>query len=257
MSNIAIEAPTECPSCSATLYRVNDQIFCPNTVDCPAQNTGKLINFCKKLKIKGFGEATLDKLGIVHINELEALEPADYMADSKFSEHMSNKLFNTVQSRLTAGIDFREFIAALSIPLVGDSASSKLECSDIKELNFESLKALGLGDKVSENLANWVTTEWPYLEPIWSQYITYKSQTRTKTNGLNVVITGKLTNFKNRAEASKYLESLGFTVKSSVTKQTDFLICEDGTTGSSYQKATKLNISITTIKSLEDNYVTN
>ena len=248
-----ITAPQSCPSCGSLLERVNDQLFCRNDTDCPAQNTGKLINFCKKLKIKGFGEATLDKLEISDISELEQLEPQDYI-DAGFSQHMSNKLHNTVWERLNAGIDFREFIAALSIPLVGDSASSKLSFSNLEDITYDKLREQGLGDKVSQNLSNWVANDWPLMKHTWEQYLVFsKAEPKSASLGLTVVITGKLNDFKNRAEATKYLESLGFTVKSSVTKTTDFLICEDGTTGSSYQKAIQHNIQITTIKSLEDN----
>jgi DNA ligase (NAD+) len=250
----SIEAPKSCPSCSATLYREKDQLFCPNNIDCPAQSQGKIINFCKKLKIKGFGQATLNTLGFAQVRDLLYMSP-ELGVEHGLSEHMATKLTKVLQDRLNQGIDYRDFIGAMSIPLIGDSASSKLQVSSIDDITYEVCKKCGLGDKASSNLVEWVELEWPILKQEgFNDFITYNNKIqKAESNGVTVVITGKLNDFKNRTEAKKYLESLGFSVKSSVTKNTDYLICEDGTTGSSYKKATSLNIPITTIKSLEDN----
>ena len=67
-----------------------------------------------------------------------------------------------------------------------------------------------------------------------------------------VVITGKLQDFKNRAEAAKFLESIGYVVASSVTRATDFLVCEDGSTSSKTEKANNYNIPIVTINYLKE-----
>lgn len=246
-----IVAPVSCPSCSALLERVKDQLFCSNNVDCPAQSTGKLINFCKKLKIKGFGESTIDKLGLANINDLIALT-VDSAKASGFSDHMATKLVETIKIRLQEKIATNEFLAAASIPLVGESISSKLTGIEIDNLTFSLCKELGLGDKAAENLCEWVELEWPELKELWLPHLFTEVKTGPAKGSPVVVITGKLNDFKNRTDASKYLESLGFIVKSSVSKETNYLVCEDGTSGSSYQKAKSLNIPIITIKSLEE-----
>ena len=43
--------------------------------------------------------------------------------------------------------------------------------------------------------------------------------TNTDKNSITVCITGKLKDFKNRNDAAKYLESLGYTVTDSVTNK--------------------------------------
>lgn len=252
MQNII--APSECPSCGYSLVRIKDQLFCQNTSNCPAQNAGKVQAFCKKLKIKGFGEKTIESLNLSHINHLATLTP-EYMMECGMSEHMSNKLKSVIEDRVREGIDFRDFIAACSIPLVGSSSASKLQVDfSISEIDFDLCKQCGLGDKASSNLTDWVELEWiPEMQEVWGQYITYKSQKPANSKGKTVVITGKLTDFKNRTEAKKYLESLGYTVKSSVSKNTDFLVCEDDIESSAYKKATSLIIPIVNIKNLEDN----
>jgi len=243
--------PIECPSCSALLERVKDQLFCSNKTDCPAQSSGKIINFCKKLKIKGFGEATVEKLNLTSINDLANLTVP--MAETcGFSSHMANKLVDTIKTRLQNKIATHEFLAALSIPLLGDSAGEKLKGCNLSSISYELCKAKGLGDKLTDNLLEWYQLDWPELQAVWQPYLETAEQVQTVTTkkGVTVVITGKLNNYKNRTDASSFLEQEGYTVKSSVTKDTNYLICEDGTTGSSYQKAKSLNIPIITIEEL-------
>lgn len=258
MSYTKIIAPSECPSCGSLLEQVNNQLFCPNYVDCPAQSSGKLLNFAKKLKIKGFGEATNSKLGFSHPNDFTHLTPELGM-EHGLSEHMATKLTNVVRAVLEKGISYKDFLAACSIPLIGSAATDKLNVSSIEELTFEKCKSCGLGDKASENLSEWVQLDWPAYKPCWESYLVFSNNNKSQSNnlGVTVVITGKLTDFKNRSDATRHLESLGFTVKTTVSKATDYLICEDGTTGSSYKKAVQLNKQITTIKYLEDKYVKN
>lgn len=259
MSYTKIEAPDSCPVCGSSLERIRDQLFCTGGNTCSAQNTGKVTNFCKKLKIKGFGSVTVEKLGLTSISDLLDLEVSE-MVSKGITNHMANKLVDTLTERLKQGIDYRDFLTACSIPLFGDAAGRKLDVESISGITEAICERCGLGDKVSNNLCTWVETEWPEIEDKWKPYLTYnKSQAvgEGKLLGITVVITGKLTDFKNRREATTHLELLGFTVKSAVNKDTDYLICEDGTTGSSYKKAVSLNKPITTIKDLEDTYVNN
>lgn len=245
-----IIAPTNCPSCGSVLERVNDQLFCRNGNDCPAQSTKRVQNFCKKLKMKGFGEKTLEQIGIVSIEELLELDTV-HLEDAGFSSHMSQKLCTVISDKLEEGISPKDFLAACSIPLIGDGAMRKLVFTKIEEITYDMCITSGIGDKAARNLIEWVDQN-SHIVSSWSPYFKIiKSQKPSATsNGMVVCITGKLNDFKNRKEAGEFLESLGYEVKTSVTKAVTHLICEDGTTGSSYQKAIKNGVTITTIKNL-------
>lgn len=245
--------PTSCPSCESTLEVVNSQLFCRNT-ECPAQNEKKLQNFCKKLKLKGFGESTLAKLEITNINDLVDLT-VEFAESKGFSKHMATKLVNVVSSRIEDGITYNDFIAACSIPMIGDGAMRKLQFDKVENITYELCRECGIGDKAAKNLLDWIEKEWYNYKNCWTFSHNPVIKEETKTNkGVSVCITGKLDNFKNRSEASNYLESLGFEVKGSVTKKVDYLICEDGTTGSSYKKAQSYGIEILKIKDLEEKF---
>ena len=68
-----------------------------------------------------------------------------------------------------------------------------------------------------------------------------------------VCITGKLKDFSNRTKAKEYLESLGYTVTSTVSSVTDYLVCEDGSNSSKSKKAESLGIPIVSIADLKGN----
>lgn len=251
-----IVAPTECPSCGSTLELVKDQLFC-RSASCPAQNSKKVQHFCKVLKIKGFGPSTLEKLGLSDINELLYLS-IDEVTSKGIGEKTATNLASQIAGKLSSKIPQSDFIAAMSIPLVGTSVSTKLGAVSIDDVAFEELKGLGLGDKAASNFISWRDMDWlPSKKELWGEYITTieLKTDRTPTKG-EVCITGKLNNFPNRNKAADYLAEHGWAVKSSVTKNVQFLVCEDESkkNSSSYKKAVANNIPIVTIEELlEDN----
>lgn len=238
--------PTNCPSCESVLERVKDQLFCRST-DCPAQNSKVVENFCKKMKIKGFGPQTIAKLELSSISEIYSLKLSD--ASAVIGETMAKKLVAEVDAKRT--VDFGTFISALGIPLIGGVAGKKIAsvANGWKDLPKSSSV---IGEKAMQNLVSWCVSDAGIettLIPIEFNTPVVKSSVPQEARG-NVVITGKLDDYKNRGEAATYLESLGYSVKTSVNSKTNYLIVEDGSTSSKTQKANDLNIPILTIKQL-------
>ena len=248
-----IIAPTNCPSCDSELEWVKDQLFCRNR-DCSAQSTKKLQHFCKKLKIKGFGEKTLEKLDLISICDLLNYT-TDYGLACGLGDKTATNLSNEVDRIRKNGIVVNDFISALSIPLVGDGVTRKITDSTIEEISYESLRAVGVGDKASTNLINWIGLDWKDIRTEFPDLIRVNIKKPTIITKGDVCITGKLIDFKSRTLAAQHLESLGWVVKKSVTKSVKYLISEDGNTAnSSYKKALGNNTEILTIKNLEDKY---
>lgn len=242
--------PSNCPSCDSTLERVNDQLFCRNS-SCPAQNSKVVEGFCKKMKIKGFGTKTIEKLGISSISDLYELD----------HETMSPILGEKTASKLQAELDakrkvaFGDFISSLGIPLIGSAAGKKLATNANSWTDLENLtpENAGIGNKALQNLIGWMNSEIGMetmsINIEFKENTTKATATPTEHRG-SVVITGKLNDFKNRAEAASFLETKGFTVKSGVSSKTNYLIVEDGSTSSKTDKANSLGIPIITIKDL-------
>ena len=254
MNNLAqikiIIPPESCPSCNSLLVLVKDQLFCRSN-ECPAQSTKKVEAFAKVLKIKGMGLKTAEKLQLVSPVDLYSFSEETLI--DKLGEKIGSKLYSSIQASRSVAIE--TLIQAFSIPLVGKVASKKLApfITSIDQITEETCKKASIGEKTTNNLLDWIENIWVDREyNILMNYISIisKAPVKTSNNGKTVVITGKLNNYKNRREATEYLESEGFIVKSSVNKTIDFLISEEGRDSSSTKKAESLNIPILSIVEL-------
>lgn len=236
-----IEIPTNCPCCSYPLELVNDQLFCRNTA-CDAQLSKKIEHFCKTLGIKGMGARTIEKLGLADITELFYLD-LDQVAESLSSRTMATKLVNEIEKAKQA--DLATVIASFSIPLVGGTASKKI-CTvveHISEITFERCREAGLGEKVSQNLVNWLETEFQEVKEFLPFSFT-STKVPLQSGGKSVCITGKLSSYKTKSEAYKALEEAGFKVAETVTKTTDYVVDEDNKGSTKRKKADELGITI-------------
>jgi DNA ligase (NAD+) len=239
-----IKIPTNCPCCNYTLELVNDQLFCRNQA-CGAQLEKKVEHFCKTLGIKGMGSKTIEKLQLADITELYYLEQ-DQICEAVNSERVGTKLMAEINRSRDA--DLATILSAFSIPLIGRTASAKLcsVVSHVDEINSETCKQAGLGDKATQNLLSWLETEFCEMRQFLP--FTFRAEQPVATNIISntICITGKLSSFKTKAEAYKQLEQLGYTVVESVTKTTNYLVDEEDKSSTKRKKAEQLGITIIT-----------
>ena len=252
-----IQIPTTCPSCDFKLEQVNSQLFCRNK-ECPAQSTKKVEAFIKKMRIKGLGPASISKLGFVR--PIEIYETPKEVYVEILGDKIGQKVFNEVEnSTLTT---FATFLSALSIPLIGESASKKVVAAGINSIhdffNVEYIE--GLGNKAEATLYNYIDNNFDELAEL-ENYLTIglglqkigDAAIKPGSNG-TVCITGKLNDFSNRTKAKEFLEEHGYTVTNAVTSKTDYLVCEDGSESSKSKKAESLGIPIVSIVNLTGKY---
>ena len=244
-----IKIPTNCPICSSTLEQVNSQLFCRNT-DCEAQSTKKVEAFIKKMRIKGLGPKSIEKLGFVQPIEIYETSLEDYQ--KILGEKIGQKVYDEVQNSTL--VPFATFLSSLSIPLIGDTASKK-----IANLGFGSVLEIldhdyidGIGPKAEENLYTYLSKNYEQVQDLES-YMTLGSvdpkRISTENKG-KVCITGKLQDFSNRTKAKEFLEQHGYTVTSSVSSTIDYLVDEEGKSSSKRSKAESLGIPIVSINDL-------
>lgn len=233
-----IEIPTECPCCSYPLELVNDQLFCRNLA-CDAQLGKKIEHFAKVLQIKGFGPQTVAKLNLSDITELFYLD-RDTCIKALGSTKVVDKLLDEIERCKSAPLN--TVLASMSIPLIGETASAKIASvvSNISEINPETCKLAGLGAKATENLMLWLTTDYPELK----EFLPFSFSSSNKPAGRTVCITGKLTSYKTKSEATAVLEAAGFRVVESVTKSLAILVDETDKTSTKRKKAEEYGIMI-------------
>ncbi len=239
-----ISIPTECPCCGYKLELVNEQLFCRNTA-CSAQLYKKIENLAKVLGIKGLGPKTIEKLNLADITELFYLD-LETATEALGSGKVAEKLIDEIDR--AKGADLATVLAAMSIPLVGNTASTKIASvvDSIDDITREVCKSAGLGDKVTDNLMNWLDTEFIEIREFLPFSFKSGKQVISSTGGKKVCITGKLKTFKTKAEAEQALLAAGFTPVDSVTKQTDILVDEGNSSSSKRVKAEQYGIMIIT-----------
>jgi NAD-dependent DNA ligase len=242
VNTVFIEEPTECPCCSYPLEKVRDQLFCRNAA-CSAQLSKKLEHFAKTLGIKGLGPKTIEKLQVQELTELFYLDSEE--VSKVLGVKIATKLLDEIERAKTA--DLATVLESFSIPLFGNTATKKLctVISSIEEINHETCKKAGLGDKVTQNLINWLETEYNELKEFLP--FTFSNEVKVVDAAAKTVcITGKLKSFKKKSDATDLLAAAGYRLVDSVTKSLNFLVDEGDSTSSKREKAVQYGITIIT-----------
>ena len=237
--------PTHCPSCMTELEWVKDQLFCHNN-NCSGKTSKKIEHFASTLKIKGLGPRTVEKLQIKDLYDLYEL-PLEIMIDALQSEKLAVKLSREIEN--SKQVDLVDLLPAFSIKLIGRTASNKI-CSvikNIRDITEETCAEAGLGPAATNNLLDWLIEEftdgYDRLPFRWQQLT--KIEKKSADKGV-VCITGKLKSFKTKALATQYLETQGYLVKSSLTKDVSILVNESGIESAKTQAARDKGVLIIT-----------
>jgi len=253
-----IQIPKYCPSCGEMLEMTATELFCRNTEDCPAQNTKRLENFTKVMKIKVLGEKSIEKLfehGFISIPQLYEIT-LDELTDILGIAN-GTKIYDGIIASRSQKLEL--FIQGLGIKSIALSSSKiiankikKIEALRSPELLTESF-VKELGKVKHASLVSFI--ESPLCDRVLALDLDLQSPVSlTSTTAIKgcVCITGKLNDFPNRGAAEAFLLPLGWESKTSVTKVVTHLICEDDSkkSSASYKKAVAMGIPIVTIKQL-------
>jgi DNA ligase (NAD+) len=251
-----IPLPEKCPICGEEVkIKVNGdvkELYCPNP-NCAGKIINQFDHFVGKkgLDIKGLSKATIEKLlewdwlhDLHDIFELHNYK-MEWGKKPGFGAKSVANILNAIEQAKTTTLD--KFISALGIPLIGSTVSKDI-CTKIKDYeefrnkcltHFDFMKWDGFAESKTEALWNYDFTEankiYKYLTIIQEE----KEDVSLTLNGKTIVITGRLTEFKNRNELQKAIEDRGGKVTGSISKRTDYLINNDINSDSSKNKSAK------------------
>lgn len=266
--------PETCPICNqpTQIIKENDGevLICTNP-NCKGKLLGKLSYAVSKkgFDIDGLSEATLQKF--IDRGWLQCVEDIYHLPLYKdkisrmegFGEKSTRKLMENIEKSKDITLD--KFISALSIPLIGITASKDIAkfCNyDIEKFklimgksSYKFTKIEGFGDKMARSLFDWWSDNVEEFLELERHFRFKKIENNInvdKLKGQNFVITGKLHHFTNRDALKEKIESLGGKVVGSISSNTSFLINNDvNSTSSKNNKAKKLNIPIVS----EDDFI--
>jgi len=259
--------PKQCPCCGQpTRIQENNKtkvLRCDN-IKCVIQNLRKFVHFVgeKAMDIEGLSEATLEKfIGRGWLRDFTDIYRLDEHAKEivnmeGFGEKSWRRLWESIQrSRRTT---FERYVVAMDIPMVGRTASKELYRYFNGSLNafetaayngFDFTELNNFGAVLYRNIRNWFKVKenqclWKELQTM----LTINKKSAGKENkesifaGRTIVVTGKLEYF-TRDSINAKIESLGAKAGSSVSTNTDYLICGEKA-GSKLSKARALGITV-------------
>ena len=268
-----------CPICGGDVeYITSDDgvinAYCNNPL-CEGKLINRLEHFCGKkgLDIKGLSKATFQKLidweWIKNIEDIFYLSNYrnEWIKKSGFGITSVDKILKSIEEHKHTTLD--AFISAIGIPLIGRAVAKDLinyfetyedfrNAVNDKDYHFYNLN--NFGEEMDNSIKNFDYTEADKIFKllIFESSIVNNNKINDNLTGKTIVITGKLTNFKNRAELKSVIEAHGGKVVDSISAKTDILINNDVNSTSSKNKAAQArNIPIISELDFIQQYIEN
>lgn len=258
-SETPIQAPEKCPTCGTPVARDEDQVayYCPNS-SCPERVARTVIYFASRggLDMEGLGEniarLLLDK-GLIHDEgDLFFLPPEPLLELEGFGQKKVDNLMKSIEAAKSR--PFSRLISSLGIRGVGSTVATLLtphfpDIDAFANATVEDFMQVdGIGPTTASAIVEWFAD--PHNQQVIDKFrragINLQEQQAEKQSdklaGLTFVLTGTLPTM-SREEAAALIESHGGTIKSSVSKKTDYVVAGESA-GSKLTKAQELGIKI-------------
>lgn len=267
--------PTECPACHSHLVQEKNEVAfrCSGGLICPAQAQERLKHFVSKdaFSIDLLGKKSIDFFWAEHLirtpvdiftfEERNKKSPSPLQNQKGWGALSVDKLFYSIRQARTISLD--RFIFSLGILHVGTVTAKELaihyenfsnwwqgilEANSAASSSYQKLTQIsGIGEVVAQSLINFAQE--PHNQKMIGDLLNYvtvkdfvaKKLVPSQLTGKTLVFTGTLS--ISRDLAKKLSAEKGAKVSSSLSNQTDYLVCGENT-GSKKQKALQLNIPI-------------
>lgn len=250
--------PEKCPACGDLLVTLDDEVAlrCLNTA-CPPQVRIRIEHFASRdaMDIDGLGEAIVEQL--VSQNLVETYADLYLLTKENILplERMGNKSASNLIQAIEASKNqpYERVLFALGIRFVGKTVAADLaqHFTPIDKLMDATQEHLVSVDNIGPRIAETVHTFFKsrinrqIVERLQSYGLTFTYESKQKSGileGKNFVLTGSLPTL-TRKEAIELIEKHGGNSRSSVSKNTDYLLTGSAA-GSKLDKARDLNIPI-------------
>ena len=256
---IPIPIPSHCSLCGAGLIDEDTRLYCPNA-ECPGKAYHRLEKWLSVIDIKDIGSTLLKRLfeakRVVRIPDLYSLTIDDLISFERIGQKSAQKILRNIRERNEVSLS--QFIAGFDIEGIGLLMAEKLIEAGYDTLDkilaaspadFEkiagfaeiSAKTLYEGLRlVEEDMRKLVDSGYVRIRPPLPK----TQRTANPVSGNSFCFTGELRSMK-RSEAEKLVREKGGIIKSSVTKDLDYLVTNDPSSGSEKnRKARELSIKI-------------
>lgn len=256
-----------CPTCGEKLIVKNtgtaNVLYCPNE-NCRSRITNKITHFISKkcTNIEGMSKATIQALlNADLINSFEDIYKLKNHKDELiklpgFGVKSVEKLLLSIEK--SKEIKLENFIVAFGIDNIGTSAAKTISKACGEDFNklimmwksgFDFTTLEDFGEVTAKSFTDYFNKHIHEIKSLanYMNFIIPGAQEEDNINlsGKSICITGKLEIYKNRDELVKDIESHNGKVVSSRSKNTDMLLTNNASSGSTKaRKAIELNIPI-------------
>ncbi len=260
--------PKKCPVCESDVERIEGESAwrCTNR-ECFAQEREHVIHFVGKtaFDIDGLGEKVVVQLieaGLIGDEaDLFTLTESDLLTLPLFKEKRANKVIAALEKAKTVALS--RFITALGIRHVGEGTAqdlSRLVVDTVSHINptefYKTMHGIsveqlldveGLGDIVARSVSDYFNAQKTehLCEKLTHAGVKISVQSlvnTTQLTGKKMVVTGSLKTL-GREQVKDFIKKAGGIVQSSVSANTDYLVCGEEA-GSKLDKAKELGVAV-------------
>ena len=231
------DIPKECPSCQSHVVWDGDNLFCPNTTDCPAQAENTMMHFFKTLRnVDGFGPKVIERIyksGIRSIHDIYGLS-IEKLMEIGFGKKTSENLVEQLLASRAIEVEDWKFLAAFGVPRLGEGNCEKLLTHhyviDVFNLSIEDMiKIDGFAEISAATIYEGLKSIEKEFQLIYKLDFNLKetkktvSETDLLLSGELIVFTGSMEHGK-RPDMEAEAKMLGAKIGKSVTSKTTMLV---------------------------------
>lgn len=256
----AFAIPRACPECGSGIVKEKEEEVAYRCINpsCPVMIEQGMLHFASRnaMDIEGLGESAVKALVarkvVKDFADLYTLKKDDLLKLPLFKDKKAENLIGAIEASKTRPL--HRLLYGLGIRHVGEKAAYTVaeqfgDIDTVMQAGFERFRAIyEIGDVMAQSIVDFFTqTKVKKLIAKLKRLGIAMRQPKTSTahrllEGKTIVFTGELKNF-SRQEAERLARELGANATSSVSKQTDFVVCGENP-GSKFQKAKSLGVNI-------------
>src|SRR4051794_2603640 len=267
-----IEPPAQCPSCGQPLSEQGNsrELYCTN-VSCPAQTVRRLIHWASRAAadIEAVGPVWIERLSEAGLlerpSDFYALTREELLRFERIAEVSADRMIESIARSRDVGL--RRALIGLAIPLASDATATRLcragyrTLEELADAGQEALQQVeDVGPKVAASLHTHLNREATRAElvrlrelgvnlDVLDEDLPPAVSPDAPLAGKTVVVTGAIADPRSgekvaRPVFQRLCERAGATTASSVSANTDLLICGANVGASKTAKAEKLGVEI-------------
>jgi DNA ligase (NAD+) len=267
-----IEPPADCPSCGQPLTEQGNsrELYCTN-VACPAQTVRRLIHWASRAAadIEAVGPVWIERLNehklLERVSDFYALTREQLLEFEGIADVSADRMIESIQA--SSGVGLRRALIGLAIPMASEATATRLCRAGYKTLEAvadaseEALQEVDdIGPKVAASLHSHLNREATRAElerlrelgvslDVLDEDLPPEVSSDAPLADKTVVITGSIADPRSgekipRPTFQRLCERAGATTASSVSANTDLLICGSDVGASKTAKAEKLGVEV-------------